>query len=101
MTDWTFHDLRRTATTHMGELRVPRHIRKLLLDHAENDVTGIYDRYEYLEERRDALEKWAAKIRQLEYALNENSFCSGRRYQARSPESSRAAPTSTGSRTRC
>lgn len=46
----------------MGELRVPRHIRKLLLDHAENDVTGIYDRYEYLEERRDALERWAVKI---------------------------------------
>ena len=65
VTDWTFHDLRRTATTHMGELRVPRHIRKLLLDHAENDVTGIYDRYEYLDERREALERWAAKIEGL------------------------------------
>lgn len=49
----------------MGELRVPRHIRKLLLDHADNDVTSIYDRYEYLDERRDALELWAGKIERL------------------------------------
>jgi len=70
--DWRFHDLRRTATTHMGELRVPRHIRKLILDHVERDVTGIYDRYEYLDERRDALERWAAKIERL-IAPNESN----------------------------
>lgn len=62
---WTFHDLRRTATTHMGGLRVPRHIRKLILDHAEGDVTAIYDRHEYLDERREALELWAGKIERL------------------------------------
>lgn len=72
--DWTFHDLRRTATTHMGELRVPRHVRKLILDHVVRDVTGIYDRYEYLDERRDGLERWAAKVEQLAIAPSSGVF---------------------------
>lgn len=65
VTGWRFHDLRRTAVTHLGELRVPRHIRQLLLDHAENDATSIYDRFEYLPERREALDAWADKITRL------------------------------------
>lgn len=59
---WHIHDLRRTAVTKMGELKVPRHIRSLILNHAPNDATDHYDMYEYLDERRDALDRWAAYI---------------------------------------
>lgn len=62
---WTNHDLRRTATTTMGGLDVPRFIQKRILDHADNEVTGIYDRYEYLAEKRDALEKWGRYLEAL------------------------------------
>ncbi len=59
--DVTPHDLRRTVTTYLGKLKVPQLIKKKILNHAKakpGDVTEIYDRYEYLEEKRDALLKW-------------------------------------------
>lgn len=62
---WTIHDLRRTATTIMGKLGMSRFIQKRILNHADGEVTGIYDRYEYLPEKRDALEKWAGYLEGL------------------------------------
>jgi len=62
---WTIHDLRRTATTVMSKLGVSRFIQKRVLNHADNDVTGIYDRYEYLVEKRQALEAWGRYLEQL------------------------------------
>jgi integrase len=59
--DVTPHDLRRTVTTYFGKLKVPQAIKKKILNHAKRkraDVTDIYDRYEYLAEKRDALVKW-------------------------------------------
>jgi integrase len=59
--DVTPHDLRRTATTYFGQLKVPQLIKKKVLHHERqrrSDVTDIYDRYEYLDEKRDALTKW-------------------------------------------
>jgi integrase len=59
--DVTPHDLRRTVTTYFGKLRVPQLIKKRVLNHAKmtpGDVTEIYDRYEYLEEKREALLGW-------------------------------------------
>lgn len=59
--DVTPHDLRRTVTTYFGKVKVPQLIKKKILNHAKKkpgDVTEIYDRYEYLEEKRDALVKW-------------------------------------------
>ena len=52
---WTIHDLRRTATTMMAKLGVPRFIQKRVLNHADK---GIYDIYEYLDEKRRALDAW-------------------------------------------
>jgi integrase len=59
--DITPHDLRRTATTYFGKLNVPQLIKKKILNHAKrrkSDVTEIYDRYEYLDQKRDALTRW-------------------------------------------
>lgn len=57
----TPHDLRRTVTTYLGKLKVPQVTKKKILNHErirKGDVTDIYDRFEYLDEKRDALEKW-------------------------------------------
>jgi integrase len=62
---WTIHDLRRTAATVMGKLGAARFIQKRVLNHADNEVTGIYDRYEYLPEKREALERWAGYLENL------------------------------------
>ena len=53
------HDLRRTAASHMTALGVPRlHVSKVL-NHAEYGVTATYDRHDYEQEKRDALQLWA------------------------------------------
>jgi integrase len=59
---WTIHDIRRTVGTGLGKLKVPRFIIGRVLNHADRTVTGIYDRYEYVQEKRDALERWGRHL---------------------------------------
>jgi integrase len=57
----TIHDLRRSGTTYLGRLKVPQLIKKKILNHTarkKGDVTDIYDRFEYLDEKREAMQKW-------------------------------------------
>ncbi len=60
MAPWRIHDLRRTAATEMGRLGVSEFIIGRVLNHAAKGVTGrVYNRYEYLNEKRSALDLWA------------------------------------------
>jgi integrase len=61
----TLHDLRRTATTEMTRLEVPRLVVAKILGHADSDVTGRYDKHAYDREKRGALEKWAAELERI------------------------------------
>lgn len=74
--DWRFHDLRRTGATGLARLRVPKEIRERVLNHVEGQqrkgVAEIYDRYEYLDEKRDALDLWAAQVRNIRTPPPEN-----------------------------
>lgn len=67
--DWQIRDLRRTFRSNMAKLRVPREIAEVLLNHVtganKNDLDEIYDRYDYLEEKREALAKWEARLESL------------------------------------
>jgi integrase len=61
--NFTAHDLRRTAATRMtGELKVPRFTVGRVLNHLEPGVTGVYDRYAYDDEKRDALHRWGRLV---------------------------------------
>jgi len=62
---WTIHDLRRTAATGMARLGVPRLVISKIENHVEGGVTKLYDRYAYDAEKRDALDRWAAKVESL------------------------------------
>jgi integrase len=62
---WTIHDLRRTVGTGLGKLGILRFIIARVLNHADRTVTGIYDRHEYLEEKRRALEAWGSYLGSL------------------------------------
>lgn len=59
---WTPHDLRRTARTYLSELRIPREHAEAVLNHAKPGIVGIYDKYEYQEEKKAALIKWEAEL---------------------------------------
>ncbi|MNR98869.1 Prophage CP4-57 integrase [compost metagenome] len=60
-------DFRRTCKTLMGELGIAKNLRDRLQNHARNDVSSKhYDRYEYLPEKRHALELWERRLLQTE-----------------------------------
>lgn len=58
----TPHDLRRTASTGMASLGVPKFIREKVLNHSQGKLDKAYDQYEYDDEKRDALERWADRL---------------------------------------
>ncbi len=60
--NWTAHDLRRTARTIMSRLKIKHHVRERVLNHAQNGVQGVYDQYDYLQEKADALNKLANEL---------------------------------------
>lgn len=62
---WRIHDLRRTVATGLGRNGVTRFVIGKVLNHSDRSVTGIYDRYEYLTEKRHALEAWASYVESL------------------------------------
>ena len=62
ITDWKFHDIRRTVATNLSKLGVDRSLLQRIVNHTDSGVTAIYDRYSYLEEKRDALQKWAGRL---------------------------------------
>ncbi len=65
VTDWTLHDLRRTARSLMSRAGVPSDHAERCLGHVMAGVRGTYDRHEYLEEKRRAFEALAAQIERI------------------------------------
>ena len=65
MPGWTFHDLRRTATTGMARLGIHPHVADAILNHKSGAIQGVaavYNRHGYLDERRRALEAWEGHV---------------------------------------
>lgn len=62
---FTVHDLRRTCRSLMASIGVPGHVAERCLNHKLKGVEGIYNRHDYFNERRDALELLARKLAPL------------------------------------
>jgi hypothetical protein len=65
---WRLHDLRRTAVTGMAELGIRPDVIELTVNHVSGSrggIAGVYNRSELLDERRAALERWAAHVDRL------------------------------------
>ena len=62
---WTLHDLRRTAKTLMSRAGVRPDISERVLGHIIGGVEGVYDRYEYIAEKRRALGALASLVGQI------------------------------------
>ena len=65
---WIFHDLRRTAATGMARLNIAPHVVDKILNHVSGTIRGVaavYNRFEYLQERRTALEAWGRLVSDL------------------------------------
>jgi integrase len=62
VTNWRLHDLRRTMRTGLAGLRIDTDIAERVIGHVIGGVRGVYDRHHYLDEKRDALERWARHL---------------------------------------
>ena len=66
MPNWRTHDLRRTARTGLAELGIPEIISERVLNHAPRNILAkIYNHHDYADEKRDALERWATRLREI------------------------------------
>lgn len=72
---WTFHDLRRTAATGMARLGIPVRVTEAVLNHVSGTAAGIvsvYQRHDYADEKRAALDAWARLVADLVEGRAEN-----------------------------
>jgi integrase len=65
LVNWRFHDLRRTARTNLASLGVSPFIAELILGHTQKGVHAVYDVHRYQTEKREALERWANRLRDI------------------------------------
>lgn len=66
--EWVLHDLRRTAASGMARLGIAPHVVDRVLGHTAGTIRGVaavYNRFEYLPERKAALEAWGRYIESL------------------------------------
>ena len=78
VTQWRLHDLRRTCVSGMARLGIAPHIADKILNHQAGTISGVaavYQRHEFLAERRAALDLWGAHIGKL---LGERTYDRGR-----------------------
>ena len=65
---WRLHDLRRTCVSGMARLGVAPHVADKILNHQAGTISGVaavYQRHEFLVDRRVALDLWAAHVDEL------------------------------------
>ncbi|WP_441001140.1 tyrosine-type recombinase/integrase [Fodinibius sp. SL11] len=67
--DFRPHDLRRTFATNLAKLKVDRTVLGKILNHkglsGDSQVTAIYDRHSYIEEKREAMNKWGRRLKEI------------------------------------
>jgi integrase len=76
VSDWTLHDLRRTVVSGMARLGIAPHVADKILNHQSGTISGVaavYQRHEFLHERREALNVWGAFVSSLEQARSTSS----------------------------
>ena len=56
------HDLRRTCRSLLASIGIPGHVAERCLNHKLKGVEGVYNRYDYFDERKEALNQLAKKL---------------------------------------
>jgi integrase len=66
--DWRMHDLRRTVASGMGDLRIALPVIEKVLNHVSGSfrgIVGVYHRNKFADEKRHALDAWAAHVMRI------------------------------------
>jgi integrase len=63
--DWCLHDIRRTVASGMAGLGIALPVVEKILNHTSGSfggVAGVYQRHDFADEKRDAIDKWARRV---------------------------------------
>jgi integrase len=76
---WRLHDIRRTVVSGMAKLGIAPHIADKILNHQSGTISGVaavYQRHEFIDERKSALEAWGKHVQALVDGMNLNNVVS-------------------------
>jgi integrase len=65
---WVLHDIRRTVATGMQKLNIALPVTEAVLNHVSGSragIVGVYQRHDYADEKRSALQAWANYLANL------------------------------------
>jgi integrase len=62
---WLIHDLRRTTETRLAALGISKEVRSRILNHDIGQLDKAYQHYDFMLEKRQALQTWADTIEQI------------------------------------
>ena len=66
LSGFVIHDLRRTVRTALSAIpNISDLVRELVIGHTRPGLHKVYDQYAYLDEKRFALDAWAARLRAI------------------------------------
>jgi integrase len=69
LADWHPHDLRRTALSNFAKMKIPPITAGAVANHKSvvkaNITLQVYTQYDYWDEKRDALDRWAARLAEI------------------------------------
>jgi integrase len=57
------HDLRRTCRTRLSALKIQDHVAEMVIGHARKGLQRVYDQHKFIDEMREALQKWSIALR--------------------------------------
>jgi integrase len=66
------HDIRRTVRTRLASLRIADEVAEMIIGHGRKGIQRVYDLHQYESEMREALELWAARLRDIVIPPPEN-----------------------------
>lgn len=62
---FTVHDLRRTVRSNLAALGVSPIVARKVVNHTLDGMDAVYDRHDYADEKRQALELWATRLQAI------------------------------------
>jgi integrase len=65
LTPFVLHDLRRTMRTRLSSLRIPDTVAEMVIGHGRKGLQRVYDQHKFIDEMREALEAWNARLRAI------------------------------------
>jgi integrase len=66
ISNWRYHDLRRTMRTNLSAIpTISPIVAELAIGHRQQGLLKVYDQHKYESELRDAFERWCARLRSI------------------------------------